>query len=89
MTIAQGGMPTLVVSEAEQEHVEVFEATQVARVIARSALQVAHSDVVAAFQRLEQPGSTEEAVQIIAEAKEQIEYALSMLRGKVWTLRIV
>lgn len=87
MTMLNETTPEL--SEAEQEHLRLLDVSHSARAIARSALRVAHSDVEGAFHQLGKiDGTVDEALQIIAEAREQLEFAAAFLRGKVWTLRL-
>lgn len=74
------------VSADEAEHLAMFEASHVAKHIAMSALRVVISDATSAFRLLDNGSNTDEAVQIIAEARDQLQYAQSILNGKVWTL---
>jgi len=74
-------------TESEREHLALMDVSTSAKTIARSALRVAYSDVAAAFNQLE-AGTTDEALQIIAEAREQLEFAATFLRGRIWELRV-
>jgi hypothetical protein len=75
--------------QAEREHLLLLDVTASAKTIARSALRVASSDVTAAFHQLASiEGTTDEALQIMAEAIDQLEYARAMLKGRIWQLQI-
>jgi hypothetical protein len=56
-----------------------------ARGIAYSAVAIAHKDTIAACNAI-RTGTVEEALEILAECKTQIECAERMLSGRMWML---
>lgn len=69
----------------EAEHLAAIDVTYVAKTIAMSALRVAHSDLEAAFHQLRE-GTSDEAIKIITEGLEQLEFARNILSGRTWQL---
>ena len=75
-------------SEAEVEHMRlVATPSSTAAGIAQSMIRVAYSDLAKAFHQIAQR-NTDEALAILAEAREEIEAAQNMLSGRVWSLAI-
>jgi hypothetical protein len=71
--------------EARIAHAAAMGPNATARGIAYSAVAIAHKDTVAACNAI-RTGTIDEALEILAECKTQIEAAERMLSGKMWML---
>lgn len=55
--------------------------------IAKSQIHIAYADCAKAWHQID-AGNTDEAIAILAEAREELEAAQNMLSGRVWTLEV-
>ena len=75
-------------TEAEVEHMRlVATPSSTAAGIAQSMVRVAYSDLAKAYHQIAQRNN-EEAIAILAEARDELEAAQNMISGRVWSLAL-